>query len=87
MLLEPVKFNTAVQGLLLAQKDALNVGAAAGGEHLCFVGSGREEEDQYVHMVVASFLQRNTQKVALLSGGYQGQFSIKILIVYLWEKF
>lgn len=60
MLLEPVKFNTAVQGLLLAQKDALNVGAAAGGEHLCFVGSGREEEDQYVHMVCIKYYCRRS---------------------------
>jgi hypothetical protein len=71
MLQEPVSFSTAVQGLLLAQKEALSVGSTAGGEHLCFVGSGREEEDQYVHMVVSSFLQRTTQKVGLLSGGYQ----------------
>jgi hypothetical protein len=72
MLQAPVSFSTAVQGLLLAQKEALSVGSAAGGEHLCFVGSGREEEDQYVHMVVSSFLQRTTLKVGILSGGYQG---------------
>ncbi|ODM97787.1 TBC1 domain family member 23 [Orchesella cincta] len=71
MLLEPVQFSTAVQGLLLAQKEAISVGSIAGGEHLCFVGSGREEEDQYVHMVVSSFLQRHTMRVSLLSGGYQ----------------
>ncbi|CAL8130714.1 unnamed protein product [Orchesella dallaii] len=71
MLLEPVQFSTAVQGLLLAQKEAISVGSVAGGEHLCFVGSGREEEDQYVHMVVSSFLQRHTMRVSLLSGGYQ----------------
>lgn len=39
MLLEPVKFSTAVQGLLLAQKEAISVGSVAGGEHLCFVGN------------------------------------------------
>jgi hypothetical protein len=72
MLQEPVQFSTAVQGLLLAQKEALSVGSLAGGEHLCFVGSGREEEDQYVNMVVSSFLQRHVPKVGLLSGGYQG---------------
>lgn len=42
----------------------------AGGEHLCFLGSGRNEEDQYTHMVVASFLQKHTQYVSLLTGGY-----------------
>lgn len=41
-----------------------------GGEHLCFLGSGRNEEDQYTHMVVASFLQKHTQYVSLLTGGY-----------------
>lgn len=38
---------------------------------ICCAGSGREEEDQYVHMVVSSFLQRHTTRVSLLSGGYQ----------------
>lgn len=42
----------------------------SGGEHLCFLGSGRNEEDQYTHMVVASFLQKHTQYVSLLTGGY-----------------
>lgn len=41
-----------------------------GGEHLCFLGSGRNEEDQYTHMIVASFLQKHTQYVSLLAGGY-----------------
>lgn len=41
-----------------------------GGEHLCFLGSGRNEEDQYTNMVVASFLQKNTQYVSSLTGGY-----------------
>ena len=46
------------------------LGSAAGGEHLCFVGSGREEEDQYVHMVVANFLQKHQQYVSFARGGY-----------------
>ena len=46
--------------------------SVAGGEHLCFIGSGREEEDQYVNMVVAHFLQRNSQYVSVASGGYAG---------------
>jgi hypothetical protein len=48
-------------------------GSAAGGEHLCFLGSGREEEDQYVHMVVAHFLQKGSQFVSLARGGYFGE--------------
>lgn len=70
MLQEPSAFNTAVQGLLSAQKQALAHNSSAGGEHLCFLGSGRNEEDQYTHMVVASFLQKHTQYVSLLTGGY-----------------
>ncbi|XP_030747336.1 TBC1 domain family member 23 [Sitophilus oryzae] len=70
MLQEPTAFATAVQGLLSAQKQALAHNSKAGGEHLCFLGSGRNEEDQYTHMVVASFLQKHTQYVSLLTGGY-----------------
>lgn len=70
MLQEPVAFATAVQGLLRAQRQSIEANSNAGGEHLCFMGSGRLEEDQYTHMVVASFLQKNTQYVSLLTGGY-----------------
>nr|XP_023018235.1 TBC1 domain family member 23 isoform X2 [Leptinotarsa decemlineata] len=70
MLQEPSAFATAVQGLLSAQRQALAHNSRAGGEHLCFLGSGRNEEDQFTHMVVASFLQKHTQYVSLLSGGY-----------------
>ena len=50
----------------------LSVESVAGGEHLCFMGSGRDEEDQYVHMVVAHFLQKTTQYVSVTRGGYAG---------------
>lgn len=50
---------------------AIEINSNAGGEHLCFMGSGRDDEDQYTHMVVASFLQKNIQYVSLLSGGYK----------------
>ncbi|XP_035721480.1 TBC1 domain family member 23-like [Vespa mandarinia] len=71
MLQEPSAFATAVQGLLQAQRQALAVGSHAGGEHLCFLGSGRQEEDRYTHMVVASFLQKHTQYVSMVTLGYQ----------------
>lgn len=70
MLQEPAAFSVAVQGLLSAQKQALVANSNAGGEHLCFLGSGRLEEDQYTHMVVASFLQKHTQFVSMVTGGY-----------------
>lgn len=71
MLLEPSAFTTAVQGLLSAQRQSLAARSAASGEHLCFLGSGRMEEDQYTHMVIASFLQKHTHFVSMLKGGYQ----------------
>ncbi|XP_008553627.1 TBC1 domain family member 23 [Microplitis demolitor] len=71
MLQEPAAFATAVDGLLRAQRQALAIGSNAGGEHLCFVGSGRQEEDRYTHMVVASFLQKHTQYVSMVKNGYQ----------------
>jgi len=37
------------------------------------MGSGREEEDKYVRMVVAHFLQRNTKYVSIALGGYRGR--------------
>lgn len=56
----------------------ISLGSSAAGEHLCFMGSGREEEDQYVHMVIANFLQKKTQYVSFARGGYQG----KIIVYY-----
>lgn len=70
MLQEPTAFNTAVEGLLAVQKQAIDAGSVAGGKHLCFMGSGRDEEDRYVHMVISSFLQKQHQYVSLAFGGY-----------------
>lgn len=53
--------------------DRVALGSAAGGEHLCFMGSGHNEEDKYVRMVVAYFLQRNTKYVSIASGGYKSE--------------
>ncbi|XP_014259368.1 TBC1 domain family member 23 isoform X2 [Cimex lectularius] len=63
-------YKMAVQGLLSAQKQALDAGSTAGGEHLCFMGCGYLEQDQYTHMVVASFLRDSAQYVSILNGGY-----------------
>nr|CAG4641587.1 EOG090X03TX [Eurycercus lamellatus] len=71
MLTEPQAFNVAVQALLSSQKQSIAAQSAAGGEHLVFFGSGREAEDQYVHMVVAFFLQRHAQFVGLVQGGFE----------------
>ncbi|KAK6173494.1 hypothetical protein SNE40_016935 [Patella caerulea] len=70
MLQNPVEFNTAIHGLFAAQQMAIAAESVAGGEHLCFMGSGREEEDQYVNMVVANFLQKGHQYISSTRGGY-----------------
>uniref|UniRef100_A0A183IYC9 TBC1 domain family member 23 n=1 Tax=Soboliphyme baturini TaxID=241478 RepID=A0A183IYC9_9BILA len=41
--------------------------------HWCFLGSGRDEEDRYVHMVVSHFLKQGTPLVSLVHGGYFGK--------------
>ncbi|KAL1122013.1 hypothetical protein AAG570_003419 [Ranatra chinensis] len=64
-------FNTAVQALLSSKRQALASNSTAGGEHLCFMGCGSLQSDQYTHMVVASFLHSNTHYVTLLKGGYR----------------
>ena len=74
MLLSVAEFTTAVQALLTSKEQALSSSAAAAGEHLCFVGSGREDEDQYVYMVVAHFLQRHLPFVSVVAGGYAGLY-------------
>ncbi|ESP04792.1 hypothetical protein LOTGIDRAFT_229906 [Lottia gigantea] len=70
MLQNPVEFNTAVHALFAAQQMAIAAGSVAGGEHLCFMGSGREEEDQYVFMVIAHFLQKGHQYICSCQGGF-----------------
>ncbi|XKL63696.1 hypothetical protein PGB90_006060 [Kerria lacca] len=87
MLQEPNSFSTAVQGLLSCQRQALAANSKAGGEHLCFLGCGELLADQYTHMVVASFLQKHTHYVSLLSGGY-GAFHKYLgdsADTYLWD--
>ena len=55
------------------------VGAETG-EHLCFLGSGREQEDQYVNMVVAKFLQKHVHYVSLARGGFLGECVYNVLL-------
>lgn len=42
------------------------------GEHLCFFGSGREQEDQYMNMVVAKFLHQSIPYISVARGGFLG---------------
>ncbi|XP_042314604.1 TBC1 domain family member 23 isoform X2 [Sceloporus undulatus] len=70
MLQNPSEFAQSVKSLLEAQKQSIESGSIAGGEHLCFMGSGREEEDMYMNMVLAHFLQKNKEYVSIAKGGY-----------------
>jgi hypothetical protein len=71
MLENQAEFNQSVEALLAAQKQAIDSGSVAGGQHLCFMGSGNDEEDKYVNMVVSNFLQRKINYISLALGGYE----------------
>ncbi|CAD5123808.1 DgyrCDS12119 [Dimorphilus gyrociliatus] len=71
MLRNPSEFSTTVQALFATQSQALATGSVAAGEHLCFIGSGRDAEDKYLHMVVSHFLQRDVRYVSIAKGGYK----------------
>ncbi|CAF0727300.1 unnamed protein product [Rotaria sordida] len=71
LLEDPKEFAGSVDALFATKQRAIDAGSTAGGEHLCFIGSGHEEEDKYVRMVVAYFLRRNTKYVSIASGGYE----------------
>lgn len=64
MLHNPSEFALSVKSLLETQKQSLESGSVASGEHLCFMGSGREEEDMYMNMVLAHFLQVSHNSVS-----------------------
>ncbi|KAM6962817.1 TBC1 domain family member 23 isoform 2-T2 [Aplochiton taeniatus] len=70
MLQNPSEFALSVKSLLESQKQSLESGSVASGEHLCFMGSGREEEDMYMNMVLAHFLQKNKEYVSIAKGGF-----------------
>nr|XP_014351753.1 PREDICTED: TBC1 domain family member 23 [Latimeria chalumnae] len=74
MLQNPAEFALSVKSLLEAQKQSIESGSVASGEHLCFMGSGREEEDMYMNMVLAHFLQKNKEYVSIARGGFMGKF-------------
>lgn len=72
MLREPHSFETAVGVLLDIQRQVVNTKSNTGGQHICFIGSGQEEDDQYVNMVIASFLQKHqTKYVSIVVGGFE----------------
>uniref|UniRef100_A0A7N6BBQ2 TBC1 domain family member 23 n=1 Tax=Anabas testudineus TaxID=64144 RepID=A0A7N6BBQ2_ANATE len=75
MLQNPSEFALSVKSLLETQKQSLESGSIASGEHLCFMGSGREEEDMYMNMVLAHFLQKNKEYVSIAKGGFMDRYT------------
>ncbi|XP_078486638.1 TBC1 domain family member 23-like [Ciona intestinalis] len=79
MLKEPSEFDAALTSLFAAQDQAIQAGSAAGGEHLCFLGSGCDEDDQYMNMVIAHLLQKRQTYISVARGGFNS------LLEYLTE--
>ncbi|KAM3186752.1 hypothetical protein ACTXT7_003722 [Hymenolepis weldensis] len=70
MLSNPPEFNTSVQALLQTQQRGIASGSRAVGDHIVFMGSGRQAEDRVANMVIAHFLRLNTPYVSMVDGGY-----------------
>jgi hypothetical protein len=47
-------------------------------DHICFLGSGREEEDQFMMMAIAKFLHKNYEHISYAQGGYKGCFGTSL---------
>lgn len=75
MLADPASFSSSVAMVLLTQRKSF-VEEELTSTHLCFMGSGREEEDQLLNMVAAHFLHRKTQFVSTARGGYAALHSL-----------
>ena len=72
LLHSPKDFSTAMERLC----ERIKQNGGENGEHLCFLGSGREQEDQYMHMVVAKFLQQSVPYISVARGGFLGNKKI-----------
>lgn len=68
MLQDPAQFSTACSALLAFHQTSVGAGQ---GEHLVFLGDGREGEvEDNMNMAVSRFLQQHTKFISLLEGGY-----------------
>lgn len=61
MLNDPAKFRAALARL-----------KPGPGQHIACIGSGYEEEDQYMRMIVSHLLQHFYKHVSIVDGGYNG---------------
>lgn len=44
-------------------------------DHICFIGSGLEDDDSYMMMVISRFLQQNKEHISYVDGGYKGKWT------------
>ena len=81
LLHSPKDFSTAMERLC----ERIKQNGGENGEHLCFLGSGREQEDQYMHMVVAKFLQQSVPYISVARGGFLGKQHVHVYIINVKE--
>jgi hypothetical protein len=67
---EPASFNIAMSSLLKFKEDSCPK------DHICFVGSGLEEDDSYMMMVISKFLQQKQEHISYVDGGYKALHSL-----------
>lgn len=48
-------------------------------DHICFIGSGLEEDDSFMMMIISKFLHKNAEHISYMDGGYRGKKLIKII--------
>lgn len=61
---DPEKYNIAMNSLMKFKEGNCPK------DHICFIGSGREEDDQYLMMVISRFLHQNYNNISYVDGGY-----------------
>uniref|UniRef100_A0AC35FQW4 TBC1 domain family member 23 n=1 Tax=Panagrolaimus sp. PS1159 TaxID=55785 RepID=A0AC35FQW4_9BILA len=66
----PEKFTNAMTTLMRFKKES------CASDHICFFGSGLEEDDSYMVMVISSFLHKNVNHISYVDGGYKALHSV-----------
>eukprot|EP00118_Oscarella_pearsei_P024377 m.305362 g.305362 ORF g.305362 m.305362 type:complete len:494 (+) comp40859_c0_seq6:346-1827(+) len=78
MLQSPEEFAARLAQLFVAHKQGLLFPTGSAGDHICCLGSGRQQEDQYTNMVISHLLQRNVKNLSIVKGGYSGVYQLSI---------
>uniref|UniRef100_A0A914CLG7 TBC1 domain family member 23 n=1 Tax=Acrobeloides nanus TaxID=290746 RepID=A0A914CLG7_9BILA len=67
---DPEKFQIAMKSLLQFKEESHP------SDHICFIGSGLEEDDSYMMMVISRFLHQNIKHISYVDGGYKALHSM-----------